>query len=154
MKERRAKKQLLIDTLPEAGTVYHACKAAGVSLATYNRWLQEDDAFADAIRTVKKIPGHMIERVAMRRALDARINADPLRIFMLKNLLPDSYGESDKLSLEIKIQDVLVSHFVSVIQQTVPEVCPHCKTHLGLSESLARELKDYSARVGKSDADA
>lgn len=140
LKEKRIKQQLVIDKLPEYGTVYHACQAAGVSLTSYYTWMKSDEEFATAIHAAKKVPGHMIERVAMRRAMDARINADPLRIFMLKNLLPESYGEADKLSIDVRVEEVLVTRFVSIIQNTIPEVCPHCKTHLGLSEVLAREL--------------
>lgn len=146
-RERREKKQAILDAIPQHGTLYHSAQAAGVSLTTVSRWLREDEEFAAAMIAAKRIPGHMIERVAMRRALDMRINADPLRVFLLKNLLKDEYGETDRINLEIHVQDILVSYFVNTVQKAIPEVCPHCKSHLGLSESLARELKGYSERL-------
>jgi hypothetical protein len=150
--ERIERKQKFLINFSEYGTIYHTAKAIGIDLKTFYNWCENDQEFAAAFKSVRKIPGFIIERAAIMRAKDPKTNADPLRQFFLKNLLPEMYGEADKLSIEIKIQDVIVSHFVSLVQQNVPDTCPHCKTHLGLSKLLAEELNRMSENMRKTGA--
>ncbi len=148
--ERARKKQAFLDNFKDFGTIYHTGQFIGVPHPTIQLWLNEDAAFAEAFKAIKAIPGYMIERSSIKRAMDEKANnADTLRIFMLKNLLPDSYGEADKIQLEITIKDVLVSNFVAIVQQAVPDTCPHCKTNLGLTAKIASELQALSERMSK-----
>ncbi len=146
---RAEKKQAFLDNFPDYGTIYHTGKFVGIPHTTLNSWLNEDAAFADAFKKIRAIPGYMIERAAIKRATDANNQADVLRIFMLKNLLPETYAEADKIQLEITVKDILVSQFVSIIQQKVPNTCPHCKTHLGMQDDVATELLALSERMLK-----
>jgi hypothetical protein len=148
--ERVAKKQAFLDNFKDFGTIYHTGQFIGVPHNTIIRWLNEDAAFAESFKTIKMIPGYMIERSSIKRAMDDKANnADTLRIFMLKNLLPDSYGEVERHEIEITIKDVLVTQFVSIVQQAVPDTCPHCKTNLGLQAKVVSELMALSERMLK-----
>lgn len=148
--ERAAKKQAFLDNFKDFGTIYHTGQFIGVPHPTIITWLNSDAEFATAFKAVKQIPGYMIERSSIKRAMDDKANnADTLRIFMLKNLLPDSYGEVERHEIEITIQNVLVTQFVSIVQQAVPDTCPHCKTNLGLQAKVVSELMALSERMMK-----
>lgn len=147
--ERAAKKQAFLDNFADFGTIYHTGKFIGVPHTTIVTWLNEDAAFAEAFKAIRSIPGYMIERASIERAKDKSSNADTLRIFMLKNLLPDTYAEADKIQLEVTIKDVLVTQFISIVQQAVQDTCPHCKTNLGLTAKIASELQALSDRMMK-----
>jgi len=149
-KSKMEMKQSFLDQFAEYGTSYHTCRAVGLPLSTLYDWLNADEDFAEAFKQVQRIPGYFVERAALKRARDERSNADVLRIFFLKNLLRDKYGEADRLSIEIKVQEILVSGFVSLVQQNIPNFCPHCKTELNLSKKLAGELVAMSERMSKS----
>ncbi len=144
---RHKTKQEFLDAFAEYGTTYHTARAINVPLTTVYEWLKTDMEFAEAFKDVQRIPGYFVERAALKRARDEKSNADILRIFFLKNLLREKYGETDRLSIEIKIQETLVSGFVSLVQRIVPSFCPHCKTHLGLTDKLAKELMAMSERM-------
>jgi len=148
--ERHSKKQAFLDNFKDYGTIYHTGKAVGVPSSTVENWLRDDAAFANAYKSIRSIPGYMIERAAIDRAKNPTNNADIMRIFMLKNLLPDTYGEVERHAIEITIKDLLVTNFVSIVQQAVPDTCPHCKTNLGLQAKLAGELNALSERMIKS----
>lgn len=147
VKQRVGKKQEFLDLFPEYGTAYHTAHVCKIPMSTLYRWLNDDTEFAEAYKQVQRIPGYFVERAALKRARDERSNADVLRIFFLKNLLRDKYGETDRLSIEIKIQETLVSGFVSLVQRIIPSFCPHCKTHLGLTDKLAKELMLMSEQM-------
>ncbi len=146
---RAEKKQAFLDNFKDYGTIYHTGLFIGVPLTTIITWLNNDAAFAEAFKAIRTIPGYMIERAAIERAKDSKNQADTMRIFMLKNLLPDTYAEADKIQLEITVKDILVSQFVSIIQQKVPTTCPHCKTHLSMQDDVAAELLALSERMMK-----
>jgi len=145
-------KQQFLDQFKEYGTIYHTAKAIGSDHSTIEKWLNNDAAFAEAFKTIRKAPGYMIERAAIERAKNPSNQADTMRIFMLKNLLPESYGEADKLQIELTVSNVLVAQFVSIVQANVPDTCPHCKTNLGLSAKLASELSALSESMLKAGA--
>ena len=147
--ERIEKKQSFLDKLKDYGTIYHTGLAIGVPHQTLSRWLNEDAAFAEAFKAIRSIPGYMIERASIERAKNPTNQADTLRIFMLKNLLPDSYGEVERHEIEITIKDVLVTQFISIVQQAVQDTCPHCKTNLGLQAKVVSELMALSERMTK-----
>lgn len=147
--DRASKKQAFLDNFADFGTIYHTGKFIGVPHQTVSDWLNDDAAFAEAFKKIRAIPGYMIERAAIERAKDPKNQADTMRIFMLKNLLPETYAETDKIQLEITVQEVLVSQFVSIVQQAVPDTCPHCKTNLGLQGKIASELQALSERMMK-----
>lgn len=147
--QRAEKKQEFLDKFKDYGTLYHTGMAIGVPHSTIIYWLNQDAAFAEAFKSIRAIPGYMIERSSIERAKDPKNQADTLRIFMLKNLLPESYGEADKIQLEVTIKEVLVSNFVSIINQTVPSHCPACKTDLHLTEKIASEMLAMSDRMMK-----
>jgi hypothetical protein len=147
--ERAAKKQAFLDNFKDYGTIYHTGRSIGVPHTTIIRWLNEDAAFGESFKSIKMIPGYMIERSALTRAMDTKNQADVLRIFMLKNLLPDSYGEVERHELEITIKDVVVTNFIAIVQQAVPDTCPHCKTNLGLQAKVVSELMALSERMLK-----
>lgn len=149
VEQRRARKQSFLDAFPEYGTTYHTAKFCNIPIQTIYWWLEKDSDFAEAFKQVQRVPGYFVERAALQRARDVRSNADTLRIFFLKNLLRDKYGEADRLTIEIKIQETLVSAFVSLIQRMAPNFCPSCKTHLGLPEKLAKELLAMSETMTK-----
>ena len=147
--ERAEKKQSFLDNFKKYGTIYHTGVAVGVPHNTISDWLNKDASFAESFKAIRAIPGFMIERAAIERAKNPNNQADTLRIFMLKNLLPDQYGEVERHEIEVTIKDVLVTNFVSIIQQAVPDTCPHCKTNLGLQSKVASELMALSERMLK-----
>lgn len=147
--ERAEKKQAFLDKFPEYGTIYHTGRAVDVPHTTISDWLNNDAAFAEAFKKIRAIPGYMIERAAIERAKNPNNQADTMRIFMLKNLLPDSYGEVERHEIEITVSALLVSQFVAIVQQNVPNNCPHCKTDLRLNEKVASELMALSERMTK-----
>ncbi len=148
---RAEKKQAFLDNFKDYGTIYHTGMYIGVPLTTIIGWLNDDAAFGEAFKKIRMIPGYMIERAAIERAKDSKNQADVMRIFMLKNLLPDAYGEVERHEVEVTIKDMLVTQFVAIIQQTVPNTCPHCKTNLGLQAKVAEELQALSERMTKTE---
>ena len=149
--DRATKKQAFLDNFADYGTIYHTGKAIGVPHQTVSDWLNDDAAFAAAFKKIRAIPGYMIERAAIERAKNGQNQADVLRIFMLKNLLPESYGEVERHEIEVTIKDILVTQFVSIVQQAVTDICPHCKTNLGLQAKVASELQALSERMLKTE---
>lgn len=143
------RKQAFLDQFKDYGTIYHTGLAIGVALSTVKDWLNDDAAFAEAFKKIRMIPGYMIERAAIERAKNPNNQADTMRIFMMKNLLPDQYGEVERHEIEITVKDVLVTQFVSIVQQAVPDTCPHCKTNLGLQAKVVSELMALSERMIK-----
>lgn len=147
---RAEMKQKFLDNFKDYGTIYHTAQFIGVPHTTISYWLNEDAAFAEAYKEIRKTPGYMIERTSIKRAMDEKANgADVLRIFLLKNILPDQYGEVERHEIEITIKEVLVTNFVSIVQQAVPDTCPHCKTNLGLQAKVVSELMALSERMLK-----
>jgi hypothetical protein len=139
------RKQAFLDNFIKWGTHYHTAKAIGVDAPTVSGWKHDDPEFKKAVDALEMVPIYMIERSAMRRAIEGK--SDVLSIFMLKSRMPEKYGERQKQEIEITIHNVMTSQFVALIRQTVPDTCPHCQSFLGLTGKLAQELNSLSARL-------
>src|SRR5689334_17751744 len=74
--ERARMKQEFLDKYPDYGTIYHTALAVGTKHPTVEDWLNEDAAFAEAFKTIRKAPGYLIERSAMQRCIDKGVQAD------------------------------------------------------------------------------
>lgn len=144
-------KHRFITEYPKWGTIYHTAQAIGVSADVVTLWKKTDEEFQNQLFQAEQMPIYAIERSSMRRAIEGK--SDLLSIFFLKSRMPDRYGERQKQEIEINIHHVLTAQFVALIQQTVPDHCPHCKNYLGLTTKIADELGTLSARLDPEGAD-
>jgi len=89
--------------------MYRTCKALGLSPATVNKHYQIDSVFKKALDTARMVYADELEAVSRENALNPRSVIE--RIFQLKSLLPEKYGEqrnSGSLSVVINFDGKLV----------------------------------------------
>lgn len=84
-------KPVWLEAFGEYGTVYHACKAAGVGRSTVYRHRESDAEFAEAWAAVEEDVSDDLEQEAARRAKDG---SDVLMIFLLKARRPQKYRDN------------------------------------------------------------
>lgn len=116
-----------------------------VSPRTIYRWRQEDSEFAQKYVEADMNITESLERTAMTRALQS---SDTLLIFLLKARNPEKYKERFQHEIDPHLIETMVNQFITAIKKVAPDFCPGCKTHLGLSNKIAQELKSLSERVG------
>lgn len=144
--ETRRLKQLWLNEYPRFWTIEHTCRAAGIAYQTFVNWRRNDPEFAAAVEEAERMPIATIERGMLRRCADGKADST-LTIFVMKNRMPEKYGERVKHEVEISIQLEMAAQFVSLIRQTVPDTCPHCKTYLGITPKIAKEMEVLSAKL-------
>src|SRR4051812_1323438 len=77
----------------KAGTVMHACIAAGIGRRTWYDWLENDPTFAAAAMEASEGVTDELEKEAIRRA---KKGSDTLIIFLLKSKRPEQYRETHR----------------------------------------------------------
>ncbi len=87
------KREKFLTALREAGTVTHACEAAGIGKRTAYDWREADTDFAREWDAVIESVADDLEHEAKRRAIEG---SDTLLIFLLKGQRPDKYAERTK----------------------------------------------------------
>lgn len=90
------KKQKALDKFKIAGTVLHACLAAGIHRRTWYDWIENDPVFAAAAVEATEGVTDELEDEAMKRAKEGDTT---LIIFLLKSRRPDTYRETHKIEL-------------------------------------------------------
>ena len=71
--------------------MYRTCRALGLSPGTVNRHYQIDPVFKKALDTARTIYADELEAVSRENALNPRSVIE--RIFQLKSLVPEKYGD-------------------------------------------------------------
>ena len=79
-------------------TVRTACEYAGINRVTYYSWIKRSPAFRELVRAARASAIDRLEENALERAMSGQAS-DPLLMFMLKNLRPETYSE--KISVEV-----------------------------------------------------
>ena len=133
-----------LEEFKKHGTIGPACVAANVDRRTIQRWRHEDPAFNEKYQSAELNITEKLERTAMTRALTT---SDTLLIFLLKARHPEKYKERFTHELDPKLVQAMVTQFITAVKKHAPEFCPHCKSHLGLSNKIAKELSGLSARM-------
>jgi len=94
---KEKKKKFIASFMNQPQTARGAAEAAGVSYMTVCRWRKQDAEFdrevAHILELAVQARAQFIEDSATLRAMDPTNNADTLRIFMLKNLMPHRYKD-------------------------------------------------------------
>ena len=82
------------------------------------------------------------------RKLFTKEYSDRLLELILKARNRGKYGDKFEFHVdEEAIASSIAARFVSIVRRVAPDVCPGCKTHLGLSEKIAEELLSLSGKV-------
>lgn len=81
------------------GQVKDACEVSGVSRATWHRWCQEDEAFADAVREAGQDYADALEIRAHARIFDGENPSDRLLELMLKRHRPEKFRDKQDLTV-------------------------------------------------------
>ena len=126
-------------------TITSACNATKLSRMTILRWCQDDPDFAEKVRSVKFEIVEALESSGMNKALKGR--SDILTIFFLKSLYPEQYREMIKHEVDHRFVLDMTSQVAAIIKKLVPNTCPSCKTHLGLTNQIAEELTKLSEGI-------
>lgn len=106
-------KKKFLATYATVGTVLHACQESGVNRASLYVWLKQDAEFLAAYEQAQEEVIESLEREAMIRAVDGRLEpvyqggkkvgtirkrSDVLLIFLLNGLKPDKYKKRHELT--------------------------------------------------------
>lgn len=113
-------KKAVLDAFIELGTVYHACKQAGVGRTTWYNWLKDDPEFAEAVSKAEEDVADDLEQEAIKRAKDG---SDTLLIFLLKGHKPEKFKErfqqqhTGQVALKSVPDDELESRIANLLEE-------------------------------------
>lgn len=153
---KKEKKQLLVQIMAERkrifleeytkfGTKSIAARLAGLSRTTIDKWAKEQPEFAELMKQANEEMIENLEKCAIERATTG--GSDPVLMFMLKSLDRNKYGERIRHEFAMKTLDAVVNEVIEAVRVNVPDFCPHCKTALNITQSVAKDLVDMSARL-------
>ena len=120
------RKALFLKKYEYYGTVWPACRAAGIKRrATPYDWCKSDEAFAEEFREIQaRVEDELASRLMLGARSKLKLDANQLRasIFTLKALNPDRYAEKHQLAgkgggpitVEHNVKDKLISMFDSI----------------------------------------
>ncbi len=80
--------------------------------------------------------------VIVRRRYDGH-----LRTFLLERRMPQEFSNRIETTVPDSFVSKISSSFMSILRRLVPEVCPHCKSHLGLHPEIVKELETLGAKM-------
>lgn len=133
-----SRKLAFLDYFNDFLTPSHTAQAIGVSLRTFYDWLEGDPKFKKAFHIVNR---HLIDRYAKMATARAFRGSDNLLMFMLKANDP-MYRDKVQAELDPKMIEAMAKNIVNALRRSVPDMCPHCKTNLGLSQKVESMLKN------------
>jgi hypothetical protein len=99
--------------LAKSNAVMHSCEIAGISKMAVCKWRRDDAIFAEAEECAKQQFVELLEKEAMRRAVDGvtkgiyyqgsnvadeKVFSDPLLMALLRGNCPEKYSDSLRLS--------------------------------------------------------
>ena len=137
-------KPLFLEKFKVTGFLHATCDEISIDPKTVWRWRKEDPAFDEKYQECKLRNVETLEHIGMARAMK---KSDLLMIFFLKAMNPEKYKERFAHELDSKTIDILVTQFIGAVKKHAHEVCPHCKSHLGLPGKIAKELENLSASL-------
>jgi len=137
-------KDVWLEEYRESRTISSTCRKFGISRSTFSRWRQADNEFNEKFTEIETELLEVLEASAFTRALKG---SDVLTIFLLKSMDPQKYRDIVKHEIDHRFVVDVSSQLSAVIKRLVPNMCPHCKTHLGLTNKIAHELGSLSARL-------
>lgn len=138
-------KAIFLEEYPHYCTIYATCKAVGIGRTTFHSWRQNDPEFERGFIEADTRITENLERSAIERARDKKDKASHLLLmFLLKARDPQKYKERFQHEIDPKFIQGIVSHLLGAVRKSMPEFCPGCNTHLGLSNRLAKELHALS----------
>jgi hypothetical protein len=100
-------KQQILEGLNGGLSRYKACENAGISLATFYRWLKQDKKFAKEVAEAEEVAVMMVEDALYVKAVKGDVRA---MIFFLTNRRPNRWkvagnelasGEEKKIVFEV-----------------------------------------------------
>lgn len=137
-------KDIFIAEFPKWGTITSTCNAIGLDRGTVLSWRKRDPEFD---RKFIEADGHVtefLEKTAMARAIK---ESDTLLIFLLKARNPEKYKDRIQHEIDPQVVETLITQFITVVKRHAVDYCPHCKSHLGLTNKIAKELESLSGRL-------
>ena len=140
------RRRIFLEEYAKFGTKTTAAKIAGISRVTIDKWEKSDKEFSDLMKQANEEMIESLEKCAIERAT-AVDGSDPLLMFMLKSLDRNKYGERIRHEFAMKTLDAVVNEVIEAVRVNVPDFCPHCNTALSITQSVAKDLVDMSARL-------
>ena len=137
-------KDIFIREFPNFGTITATCNAIGLDRGTVLSWRRRDPVFEAKFVEADSYVTEALEKTAMARALR---DSDTLLIFLLKARNPDKYKDRIQHEIDPRVIESLIAQFISVVKRHAVDYCPHCKSHLGLTNKIAKELESLSGRL-------
>jgi len=138
------KKPRFLEKYRELRTIHQTCKAFRLSRNTFIKWRNTDPVFKEKFEEIENELYEALEVNAYKRALSG---SDLLTIFLLKANNPEKYRERIKHEIDHRFILDISAQVTAIIRRVVPNDCPHCKTHFGLTNKIAQELESLSARL-------
>lgn len=137
---------IFLEHFPRLGTITATCNAIGLNRGTVLMWRKRDPEFEQRFNEADGRITDALEGTAMARALR---ESDTLLIFLLKARNPDKYKDRIQHEIDPKVIETLIAQFISVVKRHAHDYCPHCKSHLGLTNKIAKELESLSGRLAQ-----
>lgn len=156
-------KPAFIQAFRQSGFVLQTCNRVGVKRDVFVRWLENDPAFAKEFEVANDYVTEHYELAAGKRAVEGWQEpvfhqgkqvgtvtrySDRLLELLLKARNRTKYGERIDYHVdEEAIASAIASRFVAIVRRVAPDVCPGCKTHLGISAKIAEEMLSLSTKI-------
>ena len=137
-------KPIFLREFPKFGSIQSTAKSIDLDRKTVTRWRETDPEFNQAFMDADSIVTESLESTAMARALK---DSDTLMIFLLKARDPAKYKDRYLQEIDPRTIDLLVGQFIDAVRKRIPDVCPHCKVNLNLTNEIAKELDGLSSRL-------
>jgi hypothetical protein len=93
-----------LENLRITGIVRFSCRASGVGVKTAYEHRNNDEAFAEAWDDAIAEASEAFVLRARERALSATECSDTMLIFMLKSLLPETFGDRSRVELSADVR--------------------------------------------------
>ncbi len=102
----RDPKQRFVKAFQRFATVLHACRAAGISSATFHSWRANDREFAEAVREAE---AHVVERLEIEAIRRAEQKSDGLLWRLLQARKPETYASPRHVEVDARLSVMSVS---------------------------------------------
>jgi hypothetical protein len=148
-----------LEAFRQCGTISRAAKAVGINRDTVLNWRNQDSEFEKLFINADcdiadELEAHAIERATtgVRKTVyfrGTRIGetiekSDTLLMFLLRARRPELYRdkcEHDRVEELKQFGEKISGQFVNILNKTVTDCCPHCKSSLDNRRRITEELE-------------
>lgn len=159
-----------LDAFRRTGTIFAASQMVPVNRRTIGEWREKDKDFNSLYLQAVLDRGERLLTTMFTRGVNGdnepvvyqgKIMRDEtgkivtvrsfdtaLQTFLAKGEFPDKYQDRTKHEIDITIVEKLSAEYLSIMQRSVLDACPHCHNLLGMKESIRKELESISTKLG------